>query len=329
MKIQRATILRNIIHPILALGLTMSALALDDRLDEPNPQEEPKPKPPHMPDLVPLSLKLKQDYSNAGGHMYSATISVANFGTADCYQYFVCHFGYRVLATNDPAAIVQKALKPVKKGRQPAMTTLAQAREIIERVDREPAHPVTKLAMRLLALTVVRPGTLIGTTWTEFERLDADRPTWTVPAARMKLKLMYKDDERRDHLVPLARQAVETIDAVRKLTGRCPFVFPNARHAHKPASENALGYLLNRAGYHHRHVPHGWRSTFSTVMNERFRDDRQIIDLMLAHVPENKVEGAYNRAEHIGRRRELAQEWADLLMKGQMPVEELLTLPRR
>ncbi|MEZ0275747.1 MAG: hypothetical protein ACAH88_12645, partial [Roseimicrobium sp.] len=83
----------------------MSAFALDDRFDEPMPQEEPKPKPelPHKPDLVPLSLVLKPDYSNANGHMYSATISVANYGTADCYQYFVCHFGYRVLATNDPA----------------------------------------------------------------------------------------------------------------------------------------------------------------------------------------------------------------------------------
>jgi hypothetical protein len=103
MKIQRATILRNIIHPILALGLTLSAFALDDRSEEPKPQEEPKPKPAHKPDLVPLSLVLKHDYSNANGHGYSATISVANFGTADCYQYFVCHFGYKVLATNDPA----------------------------------------------------------------------------------------------------------------------------------------------------------------------------------------------------------------------------------
>jgi glycerol-3-phosphate dehydrogenase len=29
------------------------------------------------------------------------------------------------------------------------------------------------------------------------------------------------------------------------------------RHALRPASENAIGYLLNRAAYHHRHVPHG------------------------------------------------------------------------
>ncbi|OEI84478.1 integrase arm-type DNA-binding domain-containing protein [Brucella sp. BO3] len=53
---------------------------------------------------------------------------------------------------NDPAAIVQKALTPIRKGRQPAVATLAEAQEIIAALDREPAHPVTRLAMRLLAL---------------------------------------------------------------------------------------------------------------------------------------------------------------------------------
>jgi hypothetical protein len=144
----------------------------------------------------------------------------------------------------------------------------------------------------------------------------------------MKLRLQYKDDDARDHLVPLAEQAIDVIEALRKLTGRTPYLFLNQRHAHRPARENAIGYLLNRAGHHHRHVPHGWRATFSTVMNERYEHDRHIIDLMLAHVPKNSVEGAYNRAEHLERRIELAQAWADLIMADQMPIKDLIS-PRR
>jgi integrase len=94
-------------------------------------------------------------------------------------------------------------------------------------------------------------------------------------------------------------------------------------------SENAIGYLLNRAGYHHHHVPHGWRATFSSVMNERFPADKPVIDLMLAHVPKDKVEGAYNRALHLERRRELAQEWADLILQDARPANDLLAGPRR
>lgn len=234
------------------------------------------------------------------------------------------------ICENDPAAIVEKALKPLKKGRQPAITDLKLAREIIARADATPGKPGTKLALRLLALTALRPGTLITTPWSELADVDLDNdPIWQIPAARMKLRLMHKDDPNRDHLVPLSRQAVETIKLLRQITGRGPYLFPNDRRAHLPASENAIGYLLNRAGYHHRHVPHGWRATFSTVMNERFKHDRFIIDLMLAHSPKDKVEAAYNRAAFIDRRKELAQEWADLIMEGQMPLAEVISGRRR
>ncbi|AZO57705.1 DUF4102 domain-containing protein [Mesorhizobium sp. M8A.F.Ca.ET.057.01.1.1] len=230
------------------------------------------------------------------------------------------------LADNDPAAMVKKAMAPMKKGKQPAITDLDKAREMLAKAEAETAHPVTKLALRILALTAVRPGTLATTPWSEWP---AGSELWQVPAERMKLRLQHKDDETRDHLVPLSRQAVEAIDALRTITGRGPLAFPNSRHAHKPMSENAIGYLLNRAGYHSKHVPHGWRATFSSVMNERFRPDKPVIDLMLAHVPKDKVEGAYNRALHLERRRELAQIWADLILEGAKPATELLVGPRR
>jgi hypothetical protein len=79
-------------------------------------------------------------------------------------------------------------------------------------------------------------------------------------------------------------------------------------------SENTLRALLIRAGYFQRHVPHGFRAAFSTIMNGRcerawraaghhgLAPDRAIIDLMLAHVPTNKVESAYNRAAYMERR---------------------------
>ncbi|MER8862067.1 integrase arm-type DNA-binding domain-containing protein [Mesorhizobium sp. M0757] len=229
-------------------------------------------------------------------------------------------------AETDPASIVKGAMAPMKKGKQPAIIDLDKAREMLAKAEDEPAHPVTKLALRILALTAIRPGTLATTPWAEWpDGVDL----WQIPAERMKMRLHHKDDEARDHLVPLSKQAVEAIEALRTISGRGPLAFPNTRHAHKPMSENAIGYLLNRAGYHHRHVPHGWRATFSSVMNERFRGDKSLIDLMLAHVPKDKVEGAYNRALHLDRRRELAQLWADLILDGAQPASALVMGPRR
>ena len=150
-----------------------------------------------------------------------------------------------------------------------------------------------------------------------------------------------KEEAGGEHQVPLSTQALEVIQALREVSGRYELLFPSERHSHRSISENTLRALLIRAGYYQRHVPHGFRAAFSTIMNERadreWRDggregtspDRAIIDLMLAHVPANKVESAYNRAAYMDRRRELAQEWADLLIVEMEPPAVQLGRPIR
>lgn len=246
------------------------------------------------------------------------------------------------IADRDPAEKLGGVLKPLRKGRQPAITELDPLRKMIIAAEEDFARPVTRLALRFLALTAVRPSELRRAEWAEFEDLNGRNPVWRIPAARMKGDLDRKDDLNGDHLVPLTTQALDVLRALWPLTGAGPLVFPSNRHAHRSISENAIGYLLNRAGYHGHHVPHGFRAAFSTIMNEWVEregkeHDRKIIDLMLAHVPKEKVEGAYNRAAYMLRRRELAQIWADLLTDGlpeptvliERPVKAVGTRSRR
>jgi integrase len=238
------------------------------------------------------------------------------------------------LADNDPAAIVQGALKPIKKGRRPAARKIEAARDMLALVEAAKAHPTTKLGSRLLALTAVRPGMIRFAEPQEFEGLDTDEPIWRIPAAKMKGELEQKEDEAFEFLVPLSRQAVDVVKAALRLTSRAPYVFPNTHNAQLPMSENSISYLYKRQPeVKGKLVPHGWRSTFSTIMNERAIEldrpgDRAIIDLMLAHKPAG-VEAIYNRAAYMGRRRQLAQDWADMLLEGLPPAEQLLVGPRK
>lgn len=223
------------------------------------------------------------------------------------------------VAKSDPAEKLAAVLKPLRKGRQPAITDLGKLREMISTAEEDRARPVTRLALRFLALTAVRPGELRGARWDEFEDLDGKEPLWRIPAERMKGDYDRKHEDGGDHLVPLSSQSVAVLRALWPLTGTCTLLFPNNRNPNQPMSENAIGYLLHRAGYHGHHVPHGFRAAFSTIMNEWAEQhgkdhDRQVIDLMLAHVPPKKSEGAYNRAAYMLRRRKLAQLWADMLI---------------
>ena len=249
----------------------------------------------------------------------------------------------------NPATDIDDALKPLPPSkRYPALTKIGEIRTLIGDIDRAGASPVNRLAGRLLALTAQRPGMLRFMEWEDITGIDwgdskSDSSTalWKVPAGKIKQELQFRSDEAFEHPVPLSGQAVEALRAVRWLTGRSTFVFPGARSGLKPISENAIGYLYNREGYKGRHVPHGWRSSFSTIMNQqaerdlgsdvRLLADRMIIDLMLAHTPKgmSASELRYNRAAYMPRRRELAQRWADMILDGAITPEEIIDSPRR
>jgi hypothetical protein len=226
------------------------------------------------------------------------------------------------LTEHDPAAKLRGALKPKVNGRQPALRKIEDARALLLTAEKEPGHPLTKLASRLLALTAVRSGSLRHAEPHEFE-LDIESPIWRIPASKMKLSKAEKRLDAFDFVVPLAPQAVEVVKLALKLTKGGKYVFPNARFANKPMSENAISTMYRRLPeFSSRHVPHGWRATFSTIMNERAQEleragDRAIIDLMLAHKPSG-VEALYNRASFMPRRHQIAEEWAELLV-GQLP----------
>ena len=246
-------------------------------------------------------------------------------------------------ASRDPAAAVGKALKPVpRKRRRPALLSLDDLHEMFRKTEWEFGSPTTKLASRFLALTSQRPGMVRAMPWAELENIDwssnapCPEALWRIPATRMKLASELKQDEGFEHLVPLSDAAVAVLRVARPLTGMGPLVFPSNRSGWMPMSENTLSYLYNRCGYQGRHVPHGWRSSFSTIMNEWAErngtaSDRHVIDLMLAHVPEgvSASEGAYNRAAFMERRREIAEQWAQMILKDFSSPARLLSYPAR
>jgi integrase len=164
-------------------------------------------------------------------------------------------------------------------------------------------------ALRFISLTVVRPGELATAEWSEF---NCDNARWTVPGEKMKME--------HEHVVPLSRQAVAILGAVRKLTGHRQFVFSCSRDS--PISDNTLNKRLRDLGYDtsEQHCAHGFRTTFSTQLNgecdrdENKKWDGDVIELQLAHLDESSVKAIYNRTgplSLIGARAKLLQHWAD------------------
>ena len=216
------------------------------------------------------------------------------------------------LADNNPAAIVGRALTPPAPARNhAALLRIEDARELLAAAELVDVARGVKLASRFLALTAVRLAAVRGARWAEIEDLDGEEPVWRVPAARMKMAAVKKLDPKNDHVVPLPRQAVELLRSLRTCSQGSDLIFAGA--AGRPIGEAAIGALYDRAGFAGRHVPHGWRATFATILNERFAGEHTAIDRALAHSPKDKVAAAYDRSEQLARRRRLFQAWADEL----------------
>ena len=171
---------------------------------------------------------------------------------------------------------------------------------------------VVKNAMILLSLTFVRPGELRKGEWNE---IDLDAAEWRIPAPRMKMK--------RPHIVPLSTQAVELLANLHKQTGRGKHLFPSGRmpSGSRPLSDAAMTAALRTMGYSNADiVPHGFRHTASTMLNESGLWSVDAIERQLAHEDRNRVRATYNYAEYLPERRKMMQWWADYLngLRGEM-----------
>jgi integrase len=111
------------------------------------------------------------------------------------------------------------------------------------------------------------------------------------------------------HIVPLSTQAVSVLNELEPLTGKGRYVFPGARFAERPMSENTVNAALRRLGYGTEELTgHGFRSMASTILNEQGWH-RDAIERQLAHAERDSVRAAYNYAEHLPERRRMMQAW--------------------
>ena len=222
--------------------------------------------------------------------------------TGQIFRYAIAH-GYckRNPATEIRPGDILKSVRKVNYARIDAkeLPALLRAIEVYS------GTAVTRLAMKMMALTFVRTSELIGARWEEF---DIKAKRWDIPADRMKM--------RTPHIVPLARQTLEALEMLRPLTGQSKWLFPGDRNSKNPMSNNTILKALERMGYKGSMTGHGFRGLASTLLHEQGYN-HDYIELQLAHAPRNAVSAAYNHAVYLEPRKRMMQDWADFLEKTQ------------
>lgn len=156
-----------------------------------------------FPDLGALPLS-----SITAPLLLAVCLKVQNRGAADiakrAYQGCSQIFRYAIahgLIDRNPAADVRPsdALRPTRKVNR-ARLDAKEVPELLRKIEAYDGSPLTRCALKLMALTFVRTTELIAALWSEF---DLDAAQWRIPAERMK--------KRRPHIVPLSKQAMAVV----------------------------------------------------------------------------------------------------------------------
>lgn len=202
---------------------------------------------------------------------------------------------------HDLSADLKGALRPIReKGHHATLTEPDDIAMFIRDLEKIPS-PYVRRAAIFQAYTIVRPGELRHAEWNE---IDFEEKLWRIPPEKMKMK--------RPHLVPLSRQALETLDFISKDRLSDKWIFPMIHRRNEPMSEATVLAAIKRLGYTGKMTGHGFRAMASTRMNEHgWLPDA--IERQLAHIEKNAVRAAYNHAQYLDIRREMLQWWADYL----------------
>ncbi|WP_449369714.1 tyrosine-type recombinase/integrase [Thiomonas sp.] len=216
------------------------------------------------------------------------------------------------LCERNPAADLRDALKPVQTRHHAAIIEPLALGKLLRDMEGYSGHYVTRIALNLSPLLLLRPGELRHLEW---GWIDEDAAIITIPAEAMKRSKADKANGP-PHIVPLAAQSLALLRELHPYTGSSRFVFPALTSRLRPMSENTVRSALRRLGYANDDMtPHGFRATARTLAAERLGVAAEVIEAQLAHAVPDALGRAYNRTQFLEQRQQMMQAWADYLDK--------------
>ena len=164
--------------------------------------------------------------------------------------------------------------------------------------------------LRLILLTAVRRSEAVGMRW---EQINGDR--WTIPETK----------NGRAHVVTLCPLALEIIERQRELS-QGPFVFESTSKAGHPITGDAVTRALERVRLKYLaelapFSPHDLRRSAATGAAEYLDAPERLIELMLNHVPKDRLIRTYQVGQQAEKLRALFLRWGEFVQSLTQPEQ--------
>jgi integrase len=244
-----------------------------------------------VPDVLAVLKKIeRRGHRKTAAYVRSMIASILDYGISESW----------IESGFNPAASLRKKYKVPAAKHHPTLK-LHEIPALLAAIDGYQGPEAVKIGMRLLLHTFPRNVELAETRWTE---IHFDAAEFHIPKERMKAK--------RDHFIPLSRQAIQMLTRLKELAGDSPYVFPGLTRRDQPMRKRVFNAAFNAIGYRDRFSPHSARGTAASILAEAGWD-KNIVDAQLAHAEINKTRASYFHNVYVAQRKELMQAWSDMI----------------
>lgn len=251
--------------------------------------------------IMQNTVKRVQDQNNRGTGEVTAIENRKKIGSVMRYAIATLR------AENDPTYAVREVIeRPEVEHARPL--TLAERKHFRSRINSYGGAESTVNSILCLFYTMLRTIEIRRMQWSfiDFENRTITFEKQTREQLKKGMRLTKKN---KTHIVPMSEQVYQLLQRQKKLTGHKKYVFDGVYNGGMmPATtiNRALQYIMQNV------TAHDFRATASTLLNELGYDEKWI-EKQLAHQEANKTKATYDHSKHLTERRQMLQDWADII----------------
>ena len=192
--------------------------------------------------------------------------------------------------------------------------------EFLERVSLNScnSHPFAQMATKFMLMSFLRAGALTRLEW---DWIDWDKKLLTIDGTTSGLKRNKGVNDDKPHHVPITPHMEKLLDRAKRFNNGEKYIFLPLMESRFPHLDpSAPNNFIRNLGYKDKLRAHGWRSVALTNGIDLLKTPKEVIKRQMGHLPDNKVDQAYDKSLMLEERREFLNKWCDLLVKNGLEI---------
>ena len=182
------------------------------------------------------------------------------------------------------------------------------------------SHPFAQMATKLTLMTFLRSGALTRLEWNWITKKDGIKCI-EIPGETSGLKRKKGKNDDIPHYVPITPQIQKLLNRLKRFNNGGKYIFPPMKESRFPHLDpSAPNNFIRNLGYKDKLRAHGWRSVALTNGIEQLKTPKEVIKKQMGHLPDNKVDLAYDKSLMLEERKVFLEKWCDLLEKNGLEV---------